>query len=51
MLAGASAVGVGTAIAFRGLTVFSEISRGISSYLARAGLTPFYTSLGGLINS
>ena len=37
LLAGASAVQIGTAIAFRGLTVFQEVSNGIKSYLTRNG--------------
>jgi len=37
MLAGASAVQVGTAIAFRGLKVFNSINRGISLYLKEKG--------------
>jgi len=37
MLAGASAVQIGTAIATRGLGVFKSISRGISAYLRRKG--------------
>lgn len=35
MLAGASAVQVGTAIAYRGLEIFNEITEGIRSYLKR----------------
>ncbi len=38
MLAGASAIQVGTAIATRGLGVFQSITRGINSYLKRKGL-------------
>jgi dihydroorotate dehydrogenase (NAD+) catalytic subunit len=37
MLAGASAVQVGTAIAFRGLKVFKSINRGIDLYLKKNG--------------
>lgn len=37
MLAGASAVQVGTAIAFRGLKVFKSINRGINLYLKKKG--------------
>jgi len=37
MLAGASAVQVGTAIAFRGLEVFKSINRGINLYLKEKG--------------
>ncbi|MCW3976758.1 MAG: dihydroorotate dehydrogenase [Candidatus Bathyarchaeota archaeon] len=37
MLAGASAIQVGTAIATRGLGVFQSITRGINSYLKRKG--------------
>ena len=37
MLAGASAVQVGTAIAFRGLKVFNSINRGINLYLGKRG--------------
>lgn len=39
ILAGAKAVGVGTAIMTRGLEVFREINEGLSSYLRRKGLT------------
>lgn len=39
MLAGASAVQVGSAIARRGLTVFREIADGIRSYLRREGFS------------
>jgi dihydroorotate dehydrogenase (NAD+) catalytic subunit len=35
MLAGASAVQIGTAIAFKGLSVFSSITKGIDRYLKR----------------
>ena len=35
MLAGASAVQIGTAIAFKGVSVFSSITRGIDRYLRR----------------
>ncbi len=38
MLAGASAVQIGSAVAFRGLGVFRSIARGISSYLKKRGL-------------
>ena len=37
MLAGASAVQIGTAIAFRGLKVFKSINRGINLYLKEKG--------------
>jgi dihydroorotate dehydrogenase (NAD+) catalytic subunit len=37
MLAGASAVQIGTAIATKGLGVFKSVSRGIDSYLRRKG--------------
>lgn len=37
ILAGASAIQIGTAIAYRGLSVFSSIKNGISSYLRRKG--------------
>ncbi len=37
MLAGASAVQVGTAVAFEGLDVFRSIAEGIDSYLERVG--------------
>ena len=37
MLAGASAVQIGTAIATEGMGVFKSITRGISSYLKRKG--------------
>jgi len=37
MLAGASAVQVGTAIAFKGLKVFKSINRGIDLYLRKKG--------------
>jgi dihydroorotate dehydrogenase (NAD+) catalytic subunit len=37
MLAGASAVQIGSAVAFRGLEVFRSITRGISSYLKERG--------------
>lgn len=39
ILAGAKAVGVGTAIMRKGLRVFREINEGLSSYLRRKGLT------------
>ena len=39
MLAGARAVGIGTAIYRRGLGVFEEINRGLESYLMRKGLS------------
>jgi dihydroorotate dehydrogenase (NAD+) catalytic subunit len=38
MLAGASAVQVGSAVAYRGLDVFKEIVQGIQKYLDRHGL-------------
>jgi len=37
MLAGASAVQVGTAVMYKGLGVFGEILEGLSSYLSRMG--------------
>jgi dihydroorotate dehydrogenase (NAD+) catalytic subunit len=37
MLAGASAVQIGTAIAFKGVKVFSSIAKGINTYLKRKG--------------
>jgi dihydroorotate dehydrogenase (NAD+) catalytic subunit len=37
MLAGASAVQIGTAIAFKGLSVFSSVAKGIDTYLNRKG--------------
>lgn len=37
MLAGASAVQIGTAVAFEGLDVFRSVARGIDSYLERMG--------------
>ena len=37
MLAGATAVQIGTAIAYRGLSIFREISDGIQTYLIRNG--------------
>ena len=37
MLAGASAVQIGTAIAFEGLDVFRSVARGIDSYLEKMG--------------
>ncbi len=37
MLAGASAIQIGTAIAFRGLEVFKSVARGINSYLKDNG--------------
>lgn len=39
MLAGAKAVGIGTAIYRRGLEVFEEINRGLESYLLKKGLS------------
>lgn len=39
MLAGASAVGVGTGVAIKGLTIFAEILSGIESFLAEEGFT------------
>jgi len=38
MLAGASAVQIGTAIASEGLGVFKSINRGVDSYLRKKGL-------------
>jgi dihydroorotate dehydrogenase (NAD+) catalytic subunit len=37
MLAGASAVQIGTAIAFKGVSVFSSVTEGIDKYLRRKG--------------
>jgi dihydroorotate dehydrogenase len=37
MLAGASAFQIGTAIAFKGLGVFSSVAKGIDAYLKRKG--------------
>ena len=37
MLAGASAVQIGTAVAFKGLNVFGQITKGINRYLKRKG--------------
>jgi len=37
MLAGASAVQIGTAIAFKGVSVFSSVAKGIDAYLQRKG--------------
>lgn len=37
MLAGASAVQIGTAVAFKGLNVFDQITKGINRYLKRKG--------------
>jgi len=37
MLAGASAVQIGTAIAFKGVDVFSSVTKGIDAYLKRKG--------------
>ncbi|MCS7103265.1 MAG: dihydroorotate dehydrogenase [Candidatus Korarchaeum sp.] len=39
VLAGAKAVGIGTAVRRRGLGVFSEINSGLESYLLRKGLS------------
>ncbi|MEM2810614.1 MAG: dihydroorotate dehydrogenase [Candidatus Korarchaeum sp.] len=39
ILAGAKAVGIGTALRRKGLGVFSEINRGLESYLLRKGLS------------
>ena len=38
MLAGASAVQIGSAIGYQGISVFSNITRGIKNYLERKGL-------------
>jgi dihydroorotate dehydrogenase (NAD+) catalytic subunit len=38
MLAGASAVQIGTAIAFKGLEVFKSVTRGISAYVRKRGV-------------
>ena len=37
MLAGASAVQIGTAIAFKGVSVFSSVAKGIDTYLKKKG--------------
>ncbi|HDQ07017.1 MAG TPA: dihydroorotate dehydrogenase, partial [Candidatus Bathyarchaeota archaeon] len=37
MLAGASAVQIGTAVAFKGVNVFSSVAKGIDKYLQRKG--------------
>jgi dihydroorotate dehydrogenase (NAD+) catalytic subunit len=37
MLAGASAVQIGTAVAFKGVNVFSSVNRGVDRYLKRKG--------------
>ena len=37
MLAGASAVQIGTAIAFKGVSVFSSVAKGIETYLKKRG--------------
>jgi len=37
MLAGASAVQIGTAIAFEGLEVFKSVTRGIDAYVRKKG--------------
>jgi len=37
MLAGASAVQIGTAIAFKGVSVFSSVAKGIDTYLKKRG--------------
>jgi dihydroorotate dehydrogenase (NAD+) catalytic subunit len=37
MLAGASAVQIGTAIAFKGVNVFSSVTKGVDEYLKRKG--------------
>ncbi|MDH4221761.1 MAG: DUF561 domain-containing protein, partial [Candidatus Bathyarchaeota archaeon] len=37
MLAGASAVQIGTAIAFKGLEVFKSVTRGIDAYVRKKG--------------
>jgi len=37
MLAGASAVQIGTAVAFKGVGVFSSVAKGIEAYLKRKG--------------
>ncbi len=39
LLAGAKAVGIGTAVMSRGLSIFSEILEGLSNYLERKGFT------------
>ena len=44
-LAGASAIQIGTAVAYRGLGIFEEIGRGVRAYLAKKG----YGSLGDVI--
>jgi len=37
LLAGASAVQIGTAVASKGLSVFGAVSRGVEAYLKRKG--------------
>jgi dihydroorotate dehydrogenase (NAD+) catalytic subunit len=37
MLAGASAVQIGTAVAFKGVGVFSSVAKGIDDYVKRKG--------------
>ena len=37
MLAGATAVQIGTAIAYKGLNVFGSVARGIDAYLKKKG--------------
>jgi len=37
MLAGASAVQIGTAIAFKGLGVFKSVTKGIDTYVKKKG--------------
>jgi dihydroorotate dehydrogenase (NAD+) catalytic subunit len=44
-LAGASAIQIGTAVAYRGLGIFEDIGRGIRAYLAKKG----YASMGDVI--
>jgi dihydroorotate dehydrogenase (NAD+) catalytic subunit len=46
MLAGASAVQVGSAVAYRGLEVFSEITRGLERYLKRKGYRSVHEIVG-----
>jgi dihydroorotate dehydrogenase (NAD+) catalytic subunit len=45
LLAGASAVQIGTAIAYRGLTVFAEVLKGVERYLRKKG----FKSVGELV--
>ncbi len=51
LLAGASAVQVGSAVGYRGLGVFSEITDGIRSYMAQRGLKNIGEIIGRAHNS